>query len=297
MHIISFPGLGIGPFSIDPVAFSVFSRDIRWYGIIIMTGILLATLYAIYRANQNNISTDSLLDFVIFVVPSGIICARLYYVLTNLESYRTFYDAIAIWNGGIAIYGAVIGGIIAIVLVAKFKKIKLPLILDIFAPAVMIGQLIGRWGNFVNAEAYGILNEIDLLGFKIATPSFTDNYIFRMVIENPGNGSVIAVHPTFLYESLWNLLGFIIINAYFNKKKFDGEITLMYLSWYGLGRFFIEGLRGDSLYVGQLRISQLLGLVCFVAGVITLIVLHSRAKKRAERLDEYLLQFPIEKGE
>lgn len=288
MHIISFPGLGLGPFEINPVAFSVFSREIRWYGIIIITGILLAVLYAIHRAGQNNISSDSLLDFVLFAVPCGIIGARAYYVLTNLDSYHTFYDMIAVWNGGIAIYGAIIGGGLAVILVARHKKIKLPLILDIFAPAVMIGQIIGRWGNFMNAEAYGILSSIDLLGFKIPTPSFLNDYIFRMVIENPRSGAVYAVHPTFLYESLWNLLGFIIINAYFKHKKFDGEIALMYLTWYGLGRFFIEGLRGDSLYIGIFRISQLVGLACVLFGIIALIVMRKKAKEKASKLDEYL---------
>ncbi|MBR5527841.1 MAG: prolipoprotein diacylglyceryl transferase [Clostridia bacterium] len=291
---ISFPGLFKTVFEIDPVATpDWFPLEIRWYGIAILIGMLGAFFYASYRAKQSGISFDDMLDYVIFTIPSGIIGARLYYVLFNLSDYTSFYEIIAIWNGGLAIYGGIIGGLIAIILVSKVKKIHLPTMLDCAAPGVMIGQICGRWGNFFNAEAYGILEKISFpfIG-DISTPTFAENFPLRMVISNSRVGE-IAVHPTFLYESAWNLLGFILINIYFKKKKFDGEIVLMYVSWYGIGRFFIEGLRGDSLMLGTFRVSQVLALVCFIAGVIAIIAGRKNALKKSLALDGYISQFSV----
>lgn len=265
---VSFPGLGIGEFSVDPVAFrfnpfGLFESpiEVRWYGIIICLGMILACVYVYLRARQIGLTLDDVLDIALFIIPCGVIGARLYYVIMKPEIFKTFYDVIAIWEGGLAIYGGVIGGGIALLIVSKLKKLKTGQIFDMVAPAVMIGQILGRWGNFFNGEAHG---------------TETDIFCRMGLFEG---GEMIFVHPTFLYESLWNLLGFILINAFWKKKKFDWQIFLEYISWYGFGRMFIEGLRTDSLYLGPWRVSQLVGFFCFVIGVFVMIFLFLKSRK------------------
>ena len=289
---ISFPGLSIPPFTVNPVAFSVGGIEIRWYGIIIVLGIIAGFSYAAYRAKQSGLSLDDMLDYVLVALPLGIICARLYYVVFfNDGSYKTFYDVIAIWEGGLAIYGGVLGGLLGMFLVSRHKKNKFRAVLDCFAPGVMIGQIFGRWGNFFNAEAYGTLDHIDFpfIG-RIFTPHFEENYPLRMVIENGFVGKIV-VHPTFLYESVWNLLGLLLIHLFFNRKRFDGEVALWYFAWYGFGRFFIEGMRDDSLMLGSFRVSQVLAFLLFAASVVLILVGNKKAKKNAGILDGYITQF------
>ena len=262
MVTISFPGLGIDNFNLKSVAFTLFGKfDVRWYGLIITTGIILAIAYAAYRFKQEKISFDDLLDMSIFAIIFGVIGARAYYVLTSLEEYNSLGEAIAIWNGGIAIYGALIGGGIAVLCVCKHKKLSFFKVADAVAPGVMIAQTLGRWGNFCNGEAFGerVAEGHPLYFLRmglISANTFEDFKTFAMVY----------VHPTFLYESLWNLVGFILINIFYKKKKFDGQIFFTYIAWYGFGRMFIELLRTDSLYVGKIRISSLVGLLCFIVG-------------------------------
>lgn len=275
MTTVSFPGIGIGEFKINPVAFRLGSIEVRWYGIIIVVGMILAFLYCAYRSKQEGISFDDLLDFAIFTVIFAIIGARAYYVLTSLDEYDSFLEMIAIWNGGIAIYGAIIAGAITILVVCRVKRYswsKTFKFFDSVAPAVMIGQIIGRWGNFCNGEAFGGV---------IAEDSWL--YFIRMGLNSRNTGYVTEfVHPTFLYESLWNLVGFAIIHFLYKKKKFDGQVVLMYLTWYGFGRMLIEGLRTDSLYVGIFRISQVVGLLCFVICGALLVFYLIRAHKKAK---------------
>ena len=296
-HLVGFPGLGIGPFELNPVAFTVFGFDIRWYGILIFCGLLLGMLYFAYRTKQEGFTLDDVLDIAIFAIPSAIIGARLYYVLTSLDQFHSFYDVIAIWKGGIAIYGSIIGGFIAVVCVCKFKKLSLVKMLDSLAPALMIGQIIGRWGNFVNAEAFGVISQYDFFGFVIQTPQFAQQLPLRMTIAPiSAPSAAIIVHPTFLYESVWNLIGFLLIHFHYKKKRYNGEIILQYLTWYGFGRCLIEGFREDSLWAGGIRISQLVGLLCFVVGGLALIVCGKRAKAKkidAEN-DAYTKLFEIE---
>ena len=253
-NYVSFPGLGIDEFAVDPVAFTLAGREVRWYGIIISIGILAAFMYVWYRtAHQKKMVTDDLLDCALVIVPTAVICARLYYVLFDRGgSYDSFIDVIALWDGGLAIYGAIIGGAIATFIVFKIKKIRFFKLCDAVGPAVMLGQLIGRWGNFTNGEAFGA-----------ETTS-----AFRMGLSHVSGQVQTYVHPTFLYESLWNLLGFVLINIFWKKKRFDGQWLLAYIAWYGLGRGFIETLRQDSLYVGNtdIRVSSLLGFILFFAG-------------------------------
>lgn len=278
MVTIAFPGLGIEPFSFDKVAFTIpvlGGIEVRWYGIVITLGIILAFFYARYRSKQEGIILDDLLDIAIYTVIVAIIGARAYYVLFdiigngNAENYKSFIDYIAIWKGGIAIYGAIIGGALAVFFVSKIKKLKWQKCFDMIAPGVMIGQILGRWGNFFNGEAYG--------GTPVEGSLL---YCFRMEIKHEGWFYSVTAHPTFLYESVWNLIGFLLINAFYRKKRFDGEVFLWYITWYGFGRMFIEGLRTDSLYgFAGLRVSQLVGAACFIAGLVLTLIFRIKAIK------------------
>lgn len=276
---VSFPGLGISPFNLDRLAFEIGSIKVYWYGIIICLGIVLGFSVAYLRMKKIGVTPDDIADIALVCVPSAIVGARLYYVLAELETYDSFYEMIAIWNGGIAIYGAVIAGVIAFTLVCRHKKKPLFKMYDCAAPGLILGQIIGRWGNFFNAEAYGIAQSYDFFGKKFDITHFSSINPLRMTIDG------VTVHPTFLYESLWNTVGFVLMNVFFKKKAFDGEVLLWYLTWYGLGRCFIEGLRGDSLYFGSIRVSQLIALLCFVAGLIAIIILRIRTQKERNMED------------
>ena len=267
-HWISFPGLGIEPFRVDPVAFNLFGRDVMWYGVILTTGIILAVLYAWNATKKAGINEDTFFNLILIVIPVSIISARLYYVIFDpTPDYHSFIDVIAIWRGGIGIYGAVIGGAVTSLVFAKIAKLKIPTLLDCLAPAVMIGQIVGRWGNFVNAEAHG---GITSLPWRMG--------IAPVIGDLPYNEELnLNYHPTFLYESLWNLIGFLIIHFILRKKKtFEGELALFYLAWYGLGRGFIEMLRTDSLEILGLRVSALVGFIsAIVFGTILIIKKHN----------------------
>lgn len=264
-HLIGFPGFGIGPFEINSQAFNVFGRPIAWYGIFVTLGIICGILYSFWRCvKYNNIRLDDIIDIATISIPSAIVGARVYYVIFNLDKYNSFYSIIATWEGGLAVYGGIIFGLLAGFLVCRYKKISFLNVFDTVAPAIMLGQIIGRWGNFANAEAYGSETTLP----------------WRMSIQNIYSSQVIEVHPTFLYESLWNLIGFIIINLLYKKRRFDGQIFFMYIVWYGFGRMLIEGLRVDSLYVGSVRISQIVGLLCFIAGTVLLIIKSKNTKTK-----------------
>lgn len=253
---ISFPGLGLS-FNPSRVAFSIGSKPIYWYGIIIAAGFLLAVYYAMRRADQFGLTQDNIIDMLICAVPLAIIGARAYYCLFSWNLYKDDpIRVLYIWEGGLAIYGGVIGAVIGLFLYTKVKKVKTSALLDVGGLGLLIGQSIGRWGNFMNREAFG---------------AQTDSFL-RMGLTD-ASGATIYVHPTFLYESVWNAIGLLLLHFYSKRRKFDGQIFLMYLGWYGLGRMFIEGLRTDSLYVGasNLRVSQLLAGICFLAVVIFLV--------------------------
>ena len=246
---ITFPNLGI---TVDPnpVAFTVFGKDIYWYGIIIALGFLLAVIYMMRRAPVFGLTQDDLLDEVLWAVPIGVICARLYYCIFYWELYADNPISILyIWEGGLAIYGGVIGGAITILVVSRVKKIPTGVMLDVAAMGVLIGQIFGRWGNFMNREAHGAVTDC----------------FFKMGLVD-ASGAVTYYHPTFLYESVWNLVGFLALHFLTKKRRFDGQIMLSYLAWYGLGRVWIEGLRTDSLYLfgTGIRVSQLVAALCVV---------------------------------
>jgi len=289
MNYISFPGLGIEPFHIDKVAFSLFGRDVAWYGILITLGMILAVMYANYvGVKREKLESDLIIDLAFFIIVFGVTGARLYYVIFEWDSYvvtsgdflynlgGTLKNIISVWNGGLAIYGGILAGLLTAYIFAKIRKVPFVKLFDILAPTVMIGQIIGRWGNFINMEAHG----------------GETNLPWRMGLHYSWNGSGIEsgvwdkemfVHPTFLYESLWNLLGFVILHNVYKKKKFDGQMFAMYLVWYGFGRMLIEGLRTDSLYLGSVRISQLVGAVSCIIGIaIILLYVFSSRRKAAQ---------------
>lgn len=263
MYHVQFPGLNID-LSIDPVAFKIGDFNVYWYGIIIGIGFLLALVFALKIIKRFGIKNDDFIDCVIAGFICGIIGARLYYVFFRWEYYsRNFNEIFAIHNGGLAIYGGIIGGLLGGCIIAKIKKVPIPAILDVAVMGFLIGQGIGRWGNFVNQEAFG--TETDLP--------------WRMVSENT-NG--IAVHPCFLYESIWCLLGFVLLYLFSRKlRQYDGQIFLLYLVWYGLERMLVEGLRTDSLYtpIFNLRVSQILAALTMIIGIILLIVFRKRTAK------------------
>lgn len=300
---ISFPGLGIKEFTIDPVAFTVFGKDVMWYGVIISVGILLAISYVLYRAKHNEgIKHDDVYDYAIYVVLFGVIGARLYYVLTEFDQYKgktfleTLKNSIAIWEGGLAIYGGIIAGGITLAIVSKIKKIKMGKAFDMVAPAVMLGQFIGRWGNFCNGEAYGWSKGVEKLPWRMGLEGAHRTEIINGVKQEI---PLDFVHPTFLYESLWNILGFVLINLFYKKKKYDGQILVMYLTWYGFGRMLIEGLRTDSLKAGSFRISQVIGFLCFFFGlaVLTAMEIVIRLRKKDKPLEAVAESASVEESE
>ena len=265
-YIIEFPGLGL---TLNPPAgFSIGSFEIRFYGLVIALGLILGVAYALKRRQEFGISEDDLLDGVLWIAPFAIVCARLYYCAFEWERYASNPISILyIWEGGIAIYGAVIGAALGIFIHCKFiKKISIAAVLDLASLGFMIGQMLGRWGNFFNREAHG---------------GVTDSFL-RMGLINPYTGTGEYYHPTFLYESLWNLVGFILIHFLSKKRKYDGQVALYYVAWYGLGRAMIEGLRTDSLWWGNFRVSQVLAAASCLAAVILLMVMAFRPHDPAD---------------
>ncbi|MHA3224606.1 prolipoprotein diacylglyceryl transferase [Globicatella sulfidifaciens] len=246
---------------IDPVAISFGPIEIYWYGIIIALAMLLGISLATKEAQKMGLEEDTMTDMALWAIPIGFIGARLYYVLFKWEYYlQNPNEIIAIWNGGIAIYGGLIAGGLAVYWFARRKKMTLTLLLDILAPSVLLAQSIGRWGNFINQDAHG----------GPVTRQFLENLYLPEFIINQMNINGTYYHPTFLYESLWSLVGFALLLLLRNKNQFlrQGEVALSYVIWYSAGRFFIEGMRTDSLWIGDfLRISQGLSLVLFVAAL------------------------------
>ena len=268
---ISFPGL-FGDWAIDPPAFfTVFGKNIYFYGVIIAVGFLLGITYCSRNSKRFGIAEDDVWDVFLLLCPLSIIGARLYYIAFKLDYFLANPgEIVAIWNGGLAIYGGVIAGVIAMLLVCRHKKIPWQAMIDLLVYGLLIGQVVGRWGNFMNREAFGAETDI----------------FCRMQLTSP-DGSSICVHPTFLYESLWNLIGLIFLIVWERRggRRYDGQAALGYFFWYGLGRAWIEGLRTDSLYIGNtpLRVSQLLSIVLSLAALI-LLAINARKKHPPEDL-------------
>ena len=265
-HVVEFPGLGLS-FTTNEVAFTIGTFDVRWYGVIIAVGFLLAVVYAFLMCKRMNIDANRLVDAIIVGLIAGVVCARLYYVLFYTESnyyWENPIEILKIHEGGLAIYGGLIGAGGGGGLMAKARKLKVPAVLDIASLGFLIGQGIGRWGNFVNQEAFGSYTDLPW-------GMLSDN-TRAVVPEGP-------VHPCFLYESLLCLLGFALLQ-FFNRKlrRYDGQTFLLYSVYYGVCRFFIEGLRTDSLFIPgtELRVSQVLAGALVVVGLFLLILFRHR---------------------
>lgn len=277
---ISFPIFGEG-FVLNPSrSITVFGLTLYWYGIIIALGFILAVWYVLHRRKEFGLTEDNIIDILLCAVPSAIIGARLYYVLFNLDAYSNFADVFKIWEGGLAIYGGILFAVAAAVIYCMAKKISCGAMLDLFSFGLLIGQAVGRWGNFFNREAYGVSKNVE-------------NFFLRMGLT-PASGETIYVHPTFLYESLWNIIGLVVLHVYSKKhRKFDGQVFALYVAWYGLGRYLIEGLRADSLYLfdSAIRVSQLLALLscCFAI----LFLVHNWRHKEHTPEELYVNRVPL----
>lgn len=277
-NIITFEKLGL-EFTVNE---TLGSTNIHWYGVIIATGFLLAIIYAMYRSKMFGVISDKVIDVAIYGTIGGIVGARAYYVIFHFDSFKdNLLSVFEIWNGGIAIYGGVIGGLLVGALACKLNKVKVLPMVDLAVLGFLIGQGIGRWGNFVNGEAFG--------------REMTNVMPWGMQITEMRSGVVVSqtgiMHPCFLYESLWCILGFVLLHFYSKHRKFDGEILLMYLAWYGFERFFVEGLRTDSLYIPntQIRVSQLVALLCVVVATTLWIIIRIKIHKKKD--PEYLAPY------
>lgn len=307
-HKLSFPGLGIEEFTVSEIAFKIFGTPVYFYALIIAFGMMLAVGYAFWRFYENKIKIDIVIDYAIWILPMSIVGARLYYVIFDMmdrpdmyfevtqiggkevSSFVGFlYSIVAVWEGGLAVYGGVIAGGICILIVSKIKKMNTFKILDIAVPSVLFAQTLGRWGNFFNAEAYGGPTTSFL---RMCSPEFPKRLFLEQgyTFEQIANGEV-GVHPTFLYESLWNVTGVLLMIGTLivatkiikvkKEKHIDGVFFAFYMMWYGFGRMFIERLRTDSLWIviggaRVIRVSVLVAVVTFVIGTLLMTFLITR---------------------
>ncbi len=275
-------------FNINPIAFTLpigGGWDIYWYGIIIATGFLLALLYGMYVTKRYNINVDKLLDAVLVTTPVAILSARAYYIIfynKQIVGFKEFFGFNGSGFSGLAIYGAVIGAVVAGVIMCKILKLNTFDVFDMVATCFLLAQGIGRWGNFVNQEAYGVFTGSSWFGMESSR-----------TIAEMGQG---LVHPCFLYESIWCIAGFFILNYFGKHRKFKGELILLYGIWYGFERMLLELIRTDSLMLGRIRISSLLSLILFVTCGILFIVITKRSKSKNEQ-KEYVPMFSAEIGE
>ena len=286
VNTVTFPGLGL-EFELNRVAFSPFGKEIYWYGIIIAAGFLLAVAYGYRKAPRFGVDPDKIFDLLYFAVPAAIVGLRIYYVLFNMELYRNadgsfnWGKAVAVWDGGLAIYGGLIAVVITAIIYCRVRKQSFWSYADVGSYGFLIGQIIGRWGNFMNVEAYGSVTD---LPWRMCSPKIAQELLWQGQIDSEVYQQILdgtlGVHPTFLYESLWNLLGLVLLIWMAKKgRKFNGQMFLSYVIWYGVGRTFIEGLRTDSLYFFNtgLRVSQLVGIISAAVALVLMIVFAKTA--------------------
>ena len=298
--VLYFPNSGLfeNGLKIDNVMVTIpgTTFEIYWYGFLIALGMALAMIYAFTRVKKFGLEPDRFTDTVLAGFIGGIIGARAYYVIFSLDKYMTddgtfdIVEALSIRDGGLAIYGGVIGALLFGLVVAKIRKVKIGTLLDLAGMGFLIGQCLGRWGNFFNEEAYGSMTTLPwgMTSKKIINELYFFYYPENVTIVTNRARDMIA-HPCFLYESLWCLVGFIALHFYSKHRKFDGELFLLYIGWYGLGRFWIEGLRTDSLYLInndtiQLKISQLVAGTCVIFALMILVYMYITVKKRGKLL-------------
>ena len=290
MNVVSFPGLGL-EFTLNRVAVEILGRPIYWYGVIIACGMLLAVYLCTRWAPRFGVPSDSVTDLMLFAVPAALVAIRVYYVVFNLDLYRRA-DGSLDWaailrysDGGLAIYGAIISSAIVLLLCCRRKKLSFLAYAALGVLGLFIGQLIGRWGNFMNVEAYG---GVTALPWRMCSESIAGELLAQGYVDQQGYQAVLdgtlGVHPTFFYESAWNFIGLLLVYWMGRKwRKYDGQCFLFYLAWYGLGRAWIEGLRTDSLYFFGLelfgipiRVSQMVAAICFLAAGAVMLYQHFR---------------------
>ena len=289
--VISFPRLGI-ELAINKVAFTVFGIQIYWYGLLIALGTLLAVMYAFQRLNEFGLDQDNVTDVILVGTICAMIGSRLYYVIFSEKGeFTSLRDILDIRQGGVAFYGAVIGAFVSAAITCRIKKLKVRPVADLAAIGFVIGQGIGRWGNFINQEAFG---SNTTLPWGMTSEQISQYLRFNQ-LSLAERGMQIdpfaPVHPTFLYESLWCLLGFVLLTLYIKRRKFDGEIFLIYLAWNGAGRSVIEGLRTDSLYLGSVRISQILAFTGFIVAVLAVLILRKHVSDKRIEDPEYAVPY------
>lgn len=284
---IAFPNLGIYLKDV-PKRFEVFGIEIALYGVIIAVGMLLAISLVVYIAKKSGQNSDVYWDLAIVSILAGIVGARVYYVAFSWDTYKdNLIDIFNIRQGGLAIYGGIIGGFLAMFVFAKIKKQKPFLLSDTAVPGIALGQILGRWGNFFNREAFGEYTD-GLLAMRLPIEAVRKGEITEMMWEHMEAGAnYIQVHPTFLYEGIFNTILLILMLVLWRKKHFDGEVALLYFGGYGIGRFFIEALRTDQLQIGStgIAVSQLLGLLLFIATLITEIVVLLLIYKKKQKVE------------
>ncbi|MBC6297530.1 prolipoprotein diacylglyceryl transferase [Listeria sp. FSL L7-1517] len=247
---------GIQP--LDPVAIQLGNISVKWYGVIIASAVVIALILALSEASKRKMDKEIIVDLLIWAIPISIISARIYYVVFEWDFYKNnLSEIVKIWHGGIAIYGALIGAVLTAVIFSRIKKISFWQLADVVAPSLIIAQAIGRWGNFMNQEAHG----------AETTRTFLENLHLPEFIINQMYIDGAYYQPTFLYESLWNVLGFIILLIIRRTKIRRGELFLSYVIWYSFGRFFIEGMRTDSLMWGDFRVSQVLSVLLIILSI------------------------------
>ena len=280
-NLVSFPGLGLS-FEINRVAFSIGGLNIYWYGVLIAVGLVLAMAFAMRHCAEFGIDGDAMVDVLVVGVVMGILSARAYYVAMAPFKYESIREILSLRDGGLAIYGGIIGAIVFGGLACKWRKVPVLPMFDVTAMGFLIGQCIGRWGNFFNQEAFGCNTTLPWGMYSAATEA----YLRGSTVTVPNGVTIdptMPVHPTFLYESIWCLVGFIALRLYMKKRRFNGDIALLYAIWYGLGRFWIEGLRTDSLLLVPsmgLRASQLVAAVAVVGGLIAEVILTRKYRNK-----------------
>ena len=291
MDMVSFPGLGI-EIAVRRAAFSIFGFEVYWYGLLIALGTLLAVVYSFSKLKEFGLDQDKVLDVIIAGVLCGIVGARIYYVIFAAPGeFTSLKEILDIRKGGVAFYGSLIGALAAGVVMCKIEKVKMLPLVDLTSIGFLIGQGIGRWGNFINQEAFGSNTELpwgmtsgEVVGYLSAHQASLEA---KGMIVSP----LMPVHPTFLYESLWCALGFVLLTLYIKRRKFDGEIILMYLAWNGAGRSIIEGLRTDSLYMGNIRISQFLAFTWFIIALLAIIILRKFVEDKRKEQPEFAMPY------
>ncbi|MBQ7858709.1 MAG: prolipoprotein diacylglyceryl transferase [Faecalibacterium sp.] len=279
--LVQFPGLGLS-FQINRIAFSIGSLNVYWYGVILATGLFLGVMFAFRHCTEFGIESDRMIDVILVGTVMAIVCARAYYVLMSPYEYDNIWQMLDVRRGGIAIYGAIAGAFVFGGLACKWRKIPLLPMFDLVSMGFLIGQGVGRWGNFVNQEAFGYNTTLPWGMYSQATHDYLQSNVVTLPAGMTADPS-LPVYPTFLYESIWCLAGFVLLYFYFKKRKFHGDLALRYAVWYGLGRFWIEGLRTDSLLLVpslNLRASQLVAAVTVAAALVLLVVLTRRAKQK-----------------